>query len=178
MSSDGKAVVHAVLVSVFGRGVLITGRSGIGKSACALELIAGGHTLAADDVVELERRGNRLIGYAPAAQRGFLDIRGLGICDVQGLFGDEALVAEQAVDLSVEICDEPIGACESLGVAGDRFEMLGLFVPRVFFVADGTRSPRVFIETTVSYFSSGCQRATEEFIKTHDQRVLPAAGNA
>jgi len=82
VSSDS-ASVHGVLVSVFGSGVLILGRSGIGKSACALELIDRGHKLVADDVVNVERKGDSLIGSAPAALFGSLEVRGLGVVDVR-----------------------------------------------------------------------------------------------
>nr|MCR4842601.1 HPr(Ser) kinase/phosphatase [Eubacterium sp.] len=80
--------VHGVLVDVYGEGVLIMGESGIGKGQAALELIRGGHSLVADDVVEIRRITDKsVIGTAPPMTQYFLEVRGIGIIDVKNLFG-------------------------------------------------------------------------------------------
>ena len=82
--------VHAVLVDVYGEGVLIMGESGIGKSEAALELIKRGHRLVADDVVEIKKVSDAtLVGRAPDITRHFIELRGIGIIDVKSLFGVE-----------------------------------------------------------------------------------------
>ena len=76
--------MHAVLVDVFGEGLLIMGDSGIGKSEAALELIKRGHRLVADDVVEIKKISDeQLIGQSPAITRHFIELRGIGIIDVK-----------------------------------------------------------------------------------------------
>ncbi len=80
--------LHGVVVDVLGLGVLLLGDSGIGKSECALDLVVRGHRLVADDAVEVQRRnGNSLVGTCPPATRHHMEVRGLGIMNVQELFG-------------------------------------------------------------------------------------------
>jgi len=88
--------VHASCVAIAGRGVLILGASGSGKSQLALGLISRGASLVADDGVELVRRGTALVARAPAALAGLIEARGVGILRVPAM--PEAVVA-LAVDL-------------------------------------------------------------------------------
>ena len=94
--------VHAVLVDVYGEGVLIMGESGIGKSEAALELIKRGHRLVADDVVEIKKVSDAtLVGRAPDITRHFIELRGIGIIDVKSLFGVECVKLDQNIDLVI-----------------------------------------------------------------------------
>jgi HPr kinase/phosphorylase len=96
--------VHAVLVDVFGEGVLMMGGSGVGKSECGLELIERGHRLVADDVVILRRLGRDiLMGSASTTIQHHMEVRGLGIIDVELLFGIGAVREEKRVSLVVEL---------------------------------------------------------------------------
>jgi HPr kinase/phosphorylase len=95
---------HGVLMDVFGLGALLTGPSGIGKSECGLELIARGHRLVADDVVDIRRyRDKRLVGSAPPLLRHQLEIRGLGVLDARQLYGLTAIRAQKQVELVVDL---------------------------------------------------------------------------
>ena len=101
--------VHGNLVDVFGVGVLILGESGIGKSECALELLQRGHRLIADDTVLLKRvSGHRVFGMRPQPLKHYMEVRGLGIVDVIGLFGVTAVGDRTQVELVVtlELWDE------------------------------------------------------------------------
>jgi HPr kinase/phosphorylase len=91
------------LVQVYGLGALLLGPSGIGKSECALELVRRGHTLVADDVVELERRGNRLWGRSPELIRYHMELRGVGIVSVLELFGAAAVRDEASIALACHL---------------------------------------------------------------------------
>ena len=96
--------IHAVLVDVFGEGVLIMGDSGIGKSEAALELIKRGHRLVADDVVEIKKiSDDQLIGQSPAITRHFIELRGIGIIDVKTMFGVECVKTSQQIDLVINL---------------------------------------------------------------------------
>ena len=101
--------VHGNLVDVFGVGVLILGDSGIGKSECALELLQRGHRLIADDTVLLKRvSGHRVFGMRAQPLKHYMEVRGLGIVDVIGLFGVTAIGDRTQVELVVtlELWDE------------------------------------------------------------------------
>jgi HPr kinase/phosphorylase len=96
--------VHGVLVDVFGVGVLMMGGSGVGKSECGLELIERGHRLVADDVVVIRRLGsNILMGSSASAIQHHMEVRGLGIIDVELLFGIGAVREEKRISLVCEL---------------------------------------------------------------------------
>ena len=95
---------HGVLLDIYGEGVLITGDSGIGKSETAIELVKRGHRLVADDAVEIKRVGvKRLVGSAPELIRHYIELRGIGVVDVQQLFGMSAVREDQDIDLVVNL---------------------------------------------------------------------------
>jgi HPr kinase/phosphorylase len=119
-----------VLVDVGGVGVLLAGPSGAGKSECALELIARGHRLVADDAVELAREGDRVIGRASAAIGPHLEIRGLGILCVTDLYGPDAFVESAPVDLICRL-DPGRADFDRTGLDREHEELLGVRVPRV-----------------------------------------------
>lgn len=96
--------IHAVLVDVYGEGVLIMGDSGIGKSEAALELIRRGHRLVSDDVVEIKKVSDEtLVGSAPDITRHFIELRGIGIIDVKTMFGVECVKNTKNIDLVVNL---------------------------------------------------------------------------
>ena len=95
--------IHGVLISVYGKGVLICGESGMGKSETALELIRKGHILVADDRVDVVRVHNSIIGHSPELLQGMLEIRGIGIIDVAKMFGASALLPSATIDLVVSL---------------------------------------------------------------------------
>ncbi len=96
--------VHGSLVDVYGIGVLFTGRSGIGKSEIALDLVERGHRLVADDVVNISRKaGGVLIGTGSELLQHHMEIRGLGIIDVQSIFGIRAIRLQKRVEVEVQL---------------------------------------------------------------------------
>ena len=96
--------VHGSLVDVYGCGLLFTGRSAIGKSETALDLVERGHRLVADDVVTITRRhGDVLIGTGNQLLRHHMEIRGLGIIDVQAIFGIRAIRLQKRVEMQVNL---------------------------------------------------------------------------
>lgn len=95
---------HGVLVEVYGEGILLLGESGVGKSETAIELVKRGHRLVADDAVEIKRVGvKRLVGTAPELIRHYIELRGIGVVDVQQLFGMSAVRENQDIDLVVNL---------------------------------------------------------------------------
>ena len=123
--------MHGVLVDVFGVGILILGRSGVGKSETALELVMHGHRLVADDIVEVRRRGPHYIyGSGPKIIKHHMEIRGLGIINVKDLFGISAVRDTKKIELVVELHEwRPNEEYDRLGVDSTTYEILGVRVP-------------------------------------------------
>jgi len=126
-----RTMLHAVLMDILGLGVLIVGESGIGKSECALDLVLRGHRLVADDTVEIRRRAESvLIGACPELTRHHMEIRGLGIINVNDLFGVASTRSSKRVELVVQLERWEAGReYERLGLDDQYFEILGLRVP-------------------------------------------------
>lgn len=96
--------IHAVMVDVYGEGVLITGESGIGKSEIALELIKRGHRLVSDDCVDIKKiNADELIGSAPEVTRHFIELRGIGIINAKDLFGYGSVKDSQKIDMKINL---------------------------------------------------------------------------
>ncbi|MEZ4365672.1 MAG: HPr(Ser) kinase/phosphatase [Kofleriaceae bacterium] len=122
--------VHGVLLDVLGIGILVQGKSGIGKSETALDLVVRGHRLVADDVTHLWQRGAAIIGTGAGVIRHHMEIRGLGIINIKDLFGVSAVRDSKKVELLVELvewaADEEY---ERLGVDDHTTEVLGVAIP-------------------------------------------------
>lgn len=123
--------LHGVLVDVMGVGILLRGPSGVGKSECAMDLILRGHRLVADDVVQIRLIPPfRLIGRGAGLIRYHMEIRGLGILNIQDLFGITAIRAEKKLDLVVDLV--PWIECQTydrLGIEDERHSILDVEVP-------------------------------------------------
>ena len=99
-----QTVLHGSFVDVDGIGVLITGRSGIGKSEIALDLVERGHRLVADDVVMVTRKGEGiLIGAGSDVVKHYMEIRGLGLIDVRSIFGIRSIRFQKRIEIIVEL---------------------------------------------------------------------------
>jgi len=98
--------LHGSLADVFGVGLFFTGRSGIGKSECVLDLVERGHRLVADDIVIATRRGNDvLIGKSHELQRHHMEIRGVGLIDIPSIFGIRAVRQQKRIEVVVKLDD-------------------------------------------------------------------------
>ena len=121
--------VHGVLVDVFGVGVLILGRSGIGKSECALDLIMKGHRLVADDMVHIRKMPpSTILGSGFDLVKYHMEVRGLGIIDIRSLFGVEAIRQRKKVELVVELVEWEADY-DRLGLEELRHAVCGIELP-------------------------------------------------
>lgn len=138
---------HAVLVDVFGVGVLITGESGVGKSECALELIKRGHLLVADDVVDIARVGSRLRGEAPEIVRELMELRGIGIINVKSIFGIGALMRRKTIDMVIQLeLWMPGKDYDRLGNREETTNILGVDLPKVVIPVRSGRNLAIIVE--------------------------------
>jgi HPr kinase/phosphorylase len=168
-------VRHGVLMDIYGLGVLIEGASGIGKSECALDLIARGHRLVSDDVVEVRRIGSdRLSGTAPELLREHLEIRGLGIINIRDLFGVSATSSSKNIDLSImlERWDEA-SEVDRLGIDAQAIEILGVDVPQVLIPVSPGRNLSTLVETAVrvQLLRVRGYNAAQDFVARHAKMI-------
>ncbi len=127
-------VIHGVMMDVFGVGVLITGPSGIGKSESALELVVSGHRLVADDMVEVrQERPGELIGRSMELIKHHMEIRGLGIINVQDLFGVASVRDNKQLHVIINLEHwDPEAYYDRVGVDGPQTrEILGIAVDHI-----------------------------------------------
>jgi len=141
-------VVHGVLMDILGLGVLIVGESGIGKSECALDLVVRGHRLVADDAVDLRARAESfLIGSCPDLTRNHMEIRGLGLINVQDLFGVASTRRSKRVELVVQLERwDPTREYDRLGLDEAHYETLGIRVPMIRMPVAPGRNLAILVE--------------------------------
>lgn len=126
-----QTTMHGVLMETFGVGVLLLGKSGIGKSECGLDLIQRGHRLVADDMVFIRRRGEETVyGFGNELLQHHIEIRGLGILNIREMFGVTSVRDKKRIDLVVELVawseDEEY---DRLGLDERRFPILDVELP-------------------------------------------------
>lgn len=129
-----RARIHGVLVDVFEVGVLLLGKSGIGKSETALDLVVRGHRLVADDIVHIRAKaqasGAIVYGSGSGIIRHHMEIRGLGIINVKDLFGVAAIRETKKIELVIELVDwDADDEYERLGLDDHTYEILGTPIP-------------------------------------------------
>ena len=142
-----RAVLHGVLLDVYGLGVLLLGDSGVGKSECALDLVVRGHRLVSDDVVEIHRRGVLLVGTGPELTRYHMELRGLGIVNVKDLFGVASVRHSKFVEYVIRLDPwKPGKRYDRLGLDEQGFDVLGIELPYVEMPVGPGRNLSVLIE--------------------------------
>ena len=146
-------LIHGVLLDVFGVGVLLRGESGLGKSETAIEMIRAGHRLVADDVVEITRISNTVMGCAPDVTRHLVEVRGIGVVDVRYLFGVGAVIPEKSIDLVVDIELWNESARYDKGGIEDQYvELLGVAIPGTIVPVSPGRNLAVVLEVAARNF--------------------------
>ena len=146
---------HAVLVDVYGVGVLITGESGVGKSETALELIKRGHVLIADDVVEVCRvADDTLVGQCPAMIRNFMEIRGIGIIDIRAMYGVSAVALSKRIDLVIHL-EKWVETKEyvRLGMEDEHIKILDVELPLLITPVRPGRNLAIIVEVAARNYS-------------------------
>jgi HPr kinase/phosphorylase len=123
--------LHGVLMDVYGVGVLLLGKSGIGKSECALDLVIRGHRLVADDVVQIRKKmPSALVGSAAEPLQFRMEIRGLGIINIKDLFGISAIREKKIVNLVIELVEwETSQEYDRLGIDEQGYTIIDVDLP-------------------------------------------------
>ncbi len=128
-----RTTLHGSLADVYGVGLLFTGRSGIGKSECVLDLVERGHRLVADDLVLVSRKGNDiLIGQGHELAAHHMEIRGIGLIDVKALFGVRSVRQQKRIEVVVQLEDwEKAKDADRTGLVRQEISILDVKVPKV-----------------------------------------------
>ncbi len=146
---------HAVLVDVYGTGILITGESGVGKSESALELIKRGHQLVADDTVDIMKVSKeRLTGEAPETVRHFMEIRGIGIIDIRAMYGVGSVLLNKRIDMEIHLENwKEKKEYDRLGLSEEYTEIMGVRIPYLVIPVRPGRNLAIIIEVAARNFS-------------------------
>ncbi len=145
--------LYGVMMNIYGKGIMITGKSGIGKSELALDLINRGHMLVADDRVDVTRVHKSILCTAPEILKRMLEIRGVGIVDVTRMFGANAYLNRCQLDFVIKLVkyDESTES-DRLNPINESFDVLGLEVPMLTIPITEGKSLSVIIEAAVSNY--------------------------
>ena len=128
-----RSTVHGTLLDIKGIGTLLRGKSGIGKSECALALIERGHSLVADDLTYVQVADDtKIIGTSHALNRGYMECRGIGILNITELFGIRSVRIEKQIDLVITFTEWFLGMEEErTGLETNHFPILGINIPHI-----------------------------------------------
>lgn len=146
-------MIHGELLDISGIGVLLIGDSGIGKSETALELVHRGHMLVADDLVEVKRIKNKIYGYPNKRTANLLEVRGVGLIDVEAMYGVGGVLAQKRIHLVIEM--EQWDDQKSYDRLGDdklTYNILGVEFDRIVIPVSAGRNLAVVIEAASRNF--------------------------
>ncbi|MCM3612407.1 HPr(Ser) kinase/phosphatase [Planococcus sp. MERTA32b] len=167
--------VHGVLVDIYGVGVLITGKSGVGKSETALELVKKGHRLVADDCVEIHQEGeNTLVGHPPKLIEHLLEIRGVGIIDIMTLFGASAVRTFKRISLVIDLeLWDAEKTYDRLGLEEEKMRIIDTDLTKLTIPVRPGRNLSVIIEVAAMNYRLKRMgvNAAEEFSKRLDDVI-------
>lgn len=158
---------HGVLMEVFGVGILLTGKSGVGKSETAMELIKRGHRLIADDNVIIKEIANELYGTAPDIIRYFMELRGIGIINVKSMYGSGSVLDEKQIQLVIQFETWQQGKeYDRIGDGVSTTEYFGIKLPKLIIPVSPGRNLAILIEVAARNYrlKSMGYDASEELI--------------
>ena len=166
-------IKHGVFLDVFEVGVLLTGKSGLGKSELALELISRGHSLVADDAVELHRTApETLEGRCPPMLRDFLEVRGVGVLNIRHMFGETAIRPKKTLRLIINLVladDEYMKTLDRLSIRTETETILNVPIRSVTLPVAAGRNLAVLVEAAVRNYilQRHGKDSTKEFLERH-----------
>jgi HPr kinase/phosphorylase len=166
--------LHGVLLDVFGVGALILGDSGIGKSECALDLIDRGHRLVADDVVEIKKMGDLLVGASPDLTRYHMELRGLGVLNIRDMYGVSSISLSKQIGLVILLERWEEGQeYDRLGLSDETFMLLGIEKPLVRMPVAPARNIALLVEVAArnQLLRKGGYDAARRFVERVDAMV-------
>lgn len=168
--------IHGVLMDVFGVGILIIGRSGIGKSELALDLILRGHRLIADDIVNIKKiPPATLYGTSSEIIKYHMEIRGLGIINIKDLFGIAAIRDKKLIELVIELEEwDPNATYDRLGMDDYQYTILDVHTPFIRIPVRPGRNIAAIVEIASrnQLLKLGGHYSAREFQEQLNQEIL------
>lgn len=168
---------HGVFLDVYEIGVLLTGASGLGKSELALDLISRGHSLVADDAVELLRTGPEVLeGRCPPMLRDFLEVRGLGVLNIRHMFGETAIRPKKQLKLIINLVaadDDYMKQLDRLSIRAETEAILNVDIRSVTLPVAAGRNLAVLVEAAVRNYILYMRGkdSTREFLDRHQSMM-------
>lgn len=168
-----QTMLHGTMVDVYGIGILISGKSGLGKSEVALDLVERGHRLVSDDVVMLTKKSNVLLASATEMNKHFMEIRGLGIVDVMSMFGIRAIRYQKRLEVVLELSLwEDAENINRTGLDHDTVEILGTKIPLIHLPITPGKNITVIAEVIamnylLKHYGYDAAKAFQSKIKSH-----------
>ena len=148
-----EANLYGVMMNIYGIGVLLEGHSGIGKSELALELVQRGHLLVADDRVDAKHVHNSIVCSAPDILKRMLEIRGVGIVDVNLMYGGNSYLEKSNLDLAINLVEfEKMGEFDRLNPESDHIEVLNVKIPQITIPVNAGKPLSPIVEAAVTNF--------------------------
>ena len=139
--------IHGVLLSIDNIGIVIRGKSGIGKSECAAELINKGAKLVADDLIIISNINGELIGSSPKKIRNLIEIRGIGIINVKDIFGALSVMKEAKIHLLIDLIEfNKENKYDRLGYDTVQEEIMTVPLPKIQIPVSPGRNVSTLIE--------------------------------
>lgn len=178
-SMSSQTCMHGVLLDVFGVGMLLIGKSGIGKSECALDMVLRGHRLVADDIINIRRRApSTLYGAGSEIIRYHMEIRGLGIINIRDLFGISAVRERKVIEIVIELSEwDPNMEYDRLGIDAMHYTILDVPVPLVQIPVRPGRNLSAIIEVAARnhLLKLGGHHSAKEFQEKLSAEIVASA---
>ena len=182
--SDETLLVHGVFMEVLGKGVLLSGDPGIGKSELALALISRGHRLVADDATELYKTSTHAVfGRCPKVLQDFLEVRGLGLINIRAMFGNSAIKPDKRLHLIIDLVDfddQKLKQMDRLEGSHSRRSLLDVEIPQTSLPVAAGRNLAILVETAVRQhmLSIDGYNAARDFIRRQQEYIDQQEGDS